>query len=476
MKQQQQQEQLKRNEERARREEYEAAQRAAIESINVGRATAEAVDRQGEQLSRTEQIADDTQYKIDRAARLLKGMTWSGWVGNMFSSDVKAPESLAQQSSLLQQTRDGAQLPSLDHYENLPTQCQETAQAIQNYRANVMVLLECETEEQKKTCVQICDCMYQSASAQIRTQLMGIPSTEAYALQLQADLDVLRQRQLKSQSQVRVCVDRIISPLSSDDKESQKSLQSDKLKEELFGQKAALQPATAVSTTKSGPTTTRVQTVQEQMQEEHLQVISQSLGELHHIAHSLSAGLIDQRQVIDSLDSKSESVLETSKMVGRRADRLIQKKSWTPVKAVFSGSVAIRHVETGKFLSVIGCDLFLVNKYNPANGTFALHKRQGAIFGLQSHSKRKWIGQSFLTGSLTCSAATFGRREEWEADHGTSSTTRLLCASAGWGQGAYLQVRETDFAVLIGGSTLAESKKAANWSIITQDIEVDVPP
>jgi hypothetical protein len=447
------QQQQKRDDERVRREEYEAAQRVAIESIMVGRATAEAVERQGEQLSRAEQIACDTQYKLDKAARLLKGMTWSGWVGNMFAADVKAPESLAQ--SNLANKKDGA-LPSLDHYENLPPACRGVAQAVKNYHANVMVLLECETEEQKETCVQICDSMYETAAAQIQKQLTDTPSLEAYSLQLKADLDVLRIRQLRSQSQVRGLVDLITTTSSS-------SPTDDKLKQELFGRKPAPQ------------TPSPAKSVQEQLQDEHLAVISQSLGELGHIAHSLHSGLENQREVIESLDTKSESVLETSKMVGRRADRLIQKKSWTPIKAVFSCNVAIRHVETGKYLSVIGSDLYLVNRYNPANCTFGLHKRQGSIFGLQSHSNRKWVGQSFLTGSLSCASSTFGRRDEWDADPDWKST-RLLCASAGWGQGGYLQVRASDFAILIGGATVQESKTAAKWTIINQDAQETVPP
>ena len=42
-------------------EEYMLAQRAAYESILIGRATAEVVHQQGEQLSRAENLIDDTQ-------------------------------------------------------------------------------------------------------------------------------------------------------------------------------------------------------------------------------------------------------------------------------------------------------------------------------------------------------------------------------------------------------------------------------
>jgi hypothetical protein len=62
-----------------REEEYLAAQRAAVESLQIGRDTLEQSQVQGEQLSRSEALADETQYKLDKAGRILRGMTWSGW-------------------------------------------------------------------------------------------------------------------------------------------------------------------------------------------------------------------------------------------------------------------------------------------------------------------------------------------------------------------------------------------------------------
>ena len=69
-----------------REEEYERAQRAAIESITVGRNTLETVTRQGEQLENARNLADETEYKLDKANRVLRGMTWSGWLANRETS------------------------------------------------------------------------------------------------------------------------------------------------------------------------------------------------------------------------------------------------------------------------------------------------------------------------------------------------------------------------------------------------------
>jgi ERCC4-type nuclease len=204
-------------------------------------------------------------------------------------------------------------------------------------------------------------------------------------------------------------------------------------------------------------------------QNQHLDTISQTLGELGSIGHSLSSAILQHNSTIDSLDTKSDNVLEKSKQVTRRADRLIQKKSWSPAKPTYFGSVSIRHLESGKYLSVVNQDLYLVPKFHPETCVFALWKRQGEIFGLKNKYSSRWVGQSLL-GSIACSAYSFGRREEWEADTDWSRS-RLLCSSAGWGAGGYLQVRPKDNALILGGSGLDDRNKAAVFVISSQDSE-----
>jgi ElaB/YqjD/DUF883 family membrane-anchored ribosome-binding protein len=460
-------------------EEYLSAQRAAYESILIGRATAEVVHQQGEQLNRAESLVDDTQYKLDRATRLLKGMTWSGWVGNMFSS-------LPQPASSPAKSTDPAHgplgLPSLSGLDQLPNSCADAVQALKNYHANVTVLRDCETVEQKETCKQICDSMHTYAVQQVRNLSSGQKQRddmEAYVLQLQNDLGTIRKCQIDYQAQVCGLTDGSFVPSTPSLVASTTPSGSAKMdleKEELFGRKPVID---APSRAAPSPTKTKL----EQAQDEHLNVIAASLGELGHIAHSLSTGLDSQHKTIESLETKSDNVYETSKMVARRTDRLIQQKSWTSsVKSVFYATVVIRHVETGKYLSVLGNDLYLVNRFSPISCAFDVHKRQGNIIGLKSRSNHKWMGQSFLTGSLTCSASTFGRREEWETDGSSkwtsptsdAMTTRLLCTSAGWGQGGYIQVTvSNNCAIKIGGVTAADAKVAAQWtmSAITDETE-----
>jgi hypothetical protein len=151
-------------------------------------------------------------------------------------------------------------------------------------------------------------------------------------------------------------------------------------------------------------------------------------------------------------------------MVNRRTERLIQKKSWTPVKPTFHANVSIRHAATGLYLSVLKGELFLVKKLHPETCVFGLWKRQGQILGLKNEHSRKWVGQNMF-GNLACSAGSFGRREEWETTAEDWTATPLLCASAGWGNGGYLMVRRKDFGLLLGGGTAQDREVAAVWRI-----------
>ena len=72
-----------------REEEYRLAQRAGAEAVVVGRETLATLVHQGEQLRNAENLADDTVYTVEKANRVLRGMTWSGWLTNKFIKPVK---------------------------------------------------------------------------------------------------------------------------------------------------------------------------------------------------------------------------------------------------------------------------------------------------------------------------------------------------------------------------------------------------
>jgi hypothetical protein len=131
------------------------------------------------------------------------------------------------------------------------------------------------------------------------------------------------------------------------------------------------------------------------------------------------------------------------------------------VKKSFHSWVAIRHVATGQYIAETNGSIRMAEKLGPQTCTFGLWKRQGEIFGLQNKLTGRWVGQS-LVGSLSCCALKFGTREEWQADENWKET-KLLCVSAGWGNGGYLILRN---GVLSIGKSDAKTKKEADlWCL-----------
>jgi len=75
---------------------HEQALRTTAESLQVGRATAQTLSVQAEQLGRSERVLDETQATVALSKRVLRGMTWSGWLTNKLSS---APSLSANQGA-----------------------------------------------------------------------------------------------------------------------------------------------------------------------------------------------------------------------------------------------------------------------------------------------------------------------------------------------------------------------------------------
>lgn len=66
-----------------------AARRAAQEACEIGRATLVVLDAQGEQLERTEEMAESASFAVKKSNRILRGMgSWGGWVANLATPNV----------------------------------------------------------------------------------------------------------------------------------------------------------------------------------------------------------------------------------------------------------------------------------------------------------------------------------------------------------------------------------------------------
>jgi hypothetical protein len=414
-----------------------AAQRAIVESVEIGRATLEQTQVQGEQLDRVDAIADETQFKLDKAARMLRGMTWSGWMANMFTSDVVTPTTDNDNS---RQTRQSP--PFL--YENVPVQCKQSVHAIQNYHANLKVYEESyvradSTREQLETLDSICDSMYEAARKETE-QL----TQEAYRVELQIDLKQLRERQLKHLPLPHQATKTLTTYTGS----SSISLHA---KNALFTQ---------------GDFSTQPLSPQLSQQDEHLEFLARNLSELGDTARNMNASVAQQNETMDRLDAKTNQLQDTSKLVTRRADRLVTAKRWTMPRAIFMQNFTIRHVATGKYLGVVKGDVFLMPRFTTEHCVFGKYARtiESSLFGLKLNGgNSNWMGQNWL-GTVSCVATSFGKNQEWEVDDERQlRCCRMLCASANWGAGGWLMVRERDNAVQIGSAGVAEKQKAAVW-------------
>lgn len=377
-------------------EEWLDAQRATVEAIDVGRLTLEEAIRQGEQLKHAEKMADDTKYAIDKSSRLLRGMTWSGWAQNIFSKDVTKGPSL--------QDRTGTTKSTIE-YKEVPPFAQSAAQTIQNFQANLLVLKQCETNEQRQTSKLVCDNMFRVASQEI--ERLRVEDNPRVVQELSTDLQRLR-RQQNEILQIHNSQMQLQNSLPTGSNNSQQS---------------------------SSPTKTN-----STKEEEHLNFLSGNLSELNTMALSLNETFSTQSKIIDSIEETTESNYEKTKMVSRRADRLTQKKNWTPPKKVFDRWVTIKHIETGRYIADLNGSLALVDELNAKTcifGVWTRHSSGSSLFGLKSKSSGRFAGQTMM-GSLSCTSTSFGQREEWQVDGSNWEQTRLLCASANWGAGGYL--------------------------------------
>jgi hypothetical protein len=299
-------------------EECLSAQRAAIEAIHVGRATVEQAQLQQEQLSRAETLADETQYKLDKAGRVLRGMeSWGGWIANKFTKDVAAPisSSINSHKSMMMMAGNVHSNDTIKHnphsgdgpkiYENLPEACQPAAQAIQNYHVNVQVLEQCLDEEQKETCGIICHDMYRIASLQLenlKSSHDDAKTIEAYWIPLEQDLEHLRKRQVESLTRIRFNNNNTVesSSLSAVTSSSFTSPTAAKTVNESKSISSPSKSSMSNNRKDNGINLHEDADIRLQQQDEHLNVLGQALGELSHIAKSLNQSIEQQNEIVDS--------------------------------------------------------------------------------------------------------------------------------------------------------------------------------
>jgi len=386
-------------------EDYLDAQRAAVEAVHVGREALEQTDRQGEQLLNTSRLADQTKHALEKSSRLLRGMTWSGLVQNVFSRDFKSPAS----------SIDGiVEKPIL--IEEIPPFAKAAAQAILNYQANLTILQTCESYEQRDMCQLICKEMFEAAAKEL--DLLRVDSNPTVVQHLSRHLAKLHQYQ---------------KDISEKHNELQKK-------------------SNAFESISSAN-----QTGLSDQQEGHLTFLASNLAELNIMAGSLYESIEQQNIITQQLQEKSDTINEETKAVTRRADRLVQNKNWMPARKKFEKWVSIKHVESGRYVSISKTSVVLVDAFHPETCVYGVWMRENGLFGLKNKFSNRFVGQTML-GSLACSSSIFGQREEWQVDENWNEST-LLIASAGWGQGGYIALKNSGIVIV------SKKNKADIWCI-----------
>lgn len=182
---------------------------------------------------------------------------------------------------------------------------------------------------------------------------------------------------------------------------------------------------------------------------------------------------------------------------------------WRYPKSDYKCSVIIQHVATQTYVTIEPqrnnklalytqphSDASVFNVYErrtPGTRSAALSSQNGHeddimntkqlnMIGFCNKSTRTWLGQSSFLRSVSCSARKFGKNEEWELDDGIMERTKILCASANWGSGGWLDVNvipnpdndgqqdsrtkmeSASFAFL--GYDVISKKNASLWSVI----------
>ena len=439
-----------------RAEEYRLAQRAGAEAVNVGRETLATVVHQGEQLRNAENLADDTLYTVEKANRVLRGMTWSGWLANKFSTPVNSPQYRNRNIEIKKQSV----LKPLKTYDSVPENCVAASQSVQNYHLNLQVLETCETEEQKGTCKLICENMYRQSTIKIKEasklsetnrkvtnntncQSSGEnDNSEDFISKLKEDLSHLRHKQLVLQQ----------VPLAS----ATTTTAVDETK--LFNNNS-------VNCNKGGKVPLSNEVIA--LQDDHLNALSHQFRELGSLAGNISIIAEQHAEIVDSLDSKNETLHFKMNLMNRRTDQTLKKKSWGQQKAEFCFYAWIQNKTSGCYLSTAPNNdsaLVLSNVLNE-KCIFGIYKR-GRVIGLQSKYNRRWVGRTMF-GTLSCNASSFNRQQEWETDGDDWYDTTLLIVSGGWGIGGYLFVDNGGKGTqpIIGGGDFDSKKQAPKWEI-----------
>jgi len=451
------------------------------------RATAQQIALQGESLSISEAIAENTDYMLQKSARILRGMTWSGWVANIFTSDVKCP-SVSAATTAASTTKEEDIIVSMEdcylcyEKEKFSQDALSAVHSVMNYHLHVILLFQqCKaknnynnkvtiyTEKERRndniqTCFDVCLHLQNCADVQLKSlrSLKNKKETSHAVLFLSNKMIQLGAMIKQLEDEVSIRSHQVPLKLEVASKNISSTLTRD---------------ATSIMINSGTNPRTLLLQQEFQAQEDHLSSLIPGLEELKNISHAIGTSIVSQNETLDSLHNKAEDLTEKTKLVVRRSERMIQQKNLFIRSPVFlQCEVRIQHLPTERYVMVVDNGLLEFSAIVKQATRFNLWKTQGNLYGFQNSITNHWLGQStsiFLPGkqnNIVCNASSFGQREQWELDEDYQGQhqleTRLLCASANWGAGGWIKVLDNGSIKILGDNSNQGKKDATLWRIV----------
>jgi hypothetical protein len=402
---------------------------------------------------------------VKRADRLVRGMTWRGWLLNKFTNDAKPPnkpnDTFKQDPNLIMENN--IQVPMkasntfLPPIENIPDKLHASAYLIMNYEGNVKLLEQCDTYADYKLLSETCD----QLKLQVRQSLQ-----QTHLHPNHSNIMKLMQHSLDN---IEVLHSENLNKIGK--KMKQPRISVDESKSSIFNGNSHEHDQKPWEKTSSLELQTRMKD-----QDEHLAILEQSIQELRHNGAVIGSSVEHQNRLLTNVNDGVDTLREDMNMVSRKAERQANRSKWMLPKAKVLRKVTIQHATSRKYLSIEphnGNKLSLHATFHPEMSTFEIHGRpKSHLIGFKNLCSNTFLGQSFF-GAIVCNATRYGRNEEWELDDDSMQNTKLLCASANGGSGGWIELDGSTDTFTVKGHDRLSKQNATLWHITTIEVVHD---
>lgn len=441
----------------------ERTQRQSNETIHIGRETIQTLSEQNETLEHIETLTDYQSYILEKGDRTLRDMTWSGWLYNKFTSEPNYPtpsdmnngseanDNSTKRRSIngekkIQGANDDDPIYDIPTYpEDLPKEAKPTAQSIQNYHCNILLLKHCTIPKEKQMCIDICERHKHNTHLCLQRFQTYYNDSIKGSSENENDYRML----LDSFSNTKMHLDSIVHEYKTQPSEQKEEKPNNKYKEI------------------------------EDEQMNHIETISKDLQEITSLGKNINTMVVQQNEVISHVMDVNECNIEKTKLVNRRAERIMRRSQLRSCDPVLFAIVTIQYQPTKEFLSIDTSNdnnIIFNRKYSGIASRFSIWKipqnSDYTIIGIQSCLTNKCITKSKWNSNIYCSGGSFQNREEFEIDASTSSknnndqiSTMLMCCSANYGNGGYVVIQEQNNGVKKLVAASKDDINGALWQI-----------